>query len=381
MSGEHGDGLARSIWNRQAVRTGSLRRLSGRQDGLRPRQSVESRQGRRRARPGRQPPHRPRLPRRRSRRRPPSTSRHRAGSPAPLRCVRASGNCRKTTTGTMCPSYMVTRDEDAHDPRPRQCPPAGHVGPAPGGRPGQRHAPRGARPLPSVQGVQDRVPVERGHGQAQGRGPPPALHRSHPVPLGSCLMGHIHRLNPIGSATRAAGQLDPAAAGDSSGCWSRWPASTGRRDLARRSPANNFRKLVPPHTSRPPTPGRAARSSCWMTASRLTTTRRSAIAAVRVLEAAGYRVRARGAGMLRPAGDLEGAPRPGPRPGARERRPARRRRPPRRADRGLRAKLPVDARGRIPRLPPRSRCRSRWRLGASWSRPSSPIPRAFPSCP
>ena len=51
---------------RQAVRPRGLRLLRGRQAGLRPRQPAQPRQGRRRARPGRQPPDRPRLPRRRA---------------------------------------------------------------------------------------------------------------------------------------------------------------------------------------------------------------------------------------------------------------------------------------------------------------------------
>ena len=42
----------------------------------------------------------------------------RRASAAPSKCAAASGLCRKTREGTMCPSYMVTRDE-AHSTRGR----------------------------------------------------------------------------------------------------------------------------------------------------------------------------------------------------------------------------------------------------------------------
>ena len=65
---------------------------------------------------------------------------------------------------------------DAHDPRPRQRPPPGHDRRAlPADGLANETLARGPRPLPPVQGVQERVPVERRHGQAQGRVPPPVL--------------------------------------------------------------------------------------------------------------------------------------------------------------------------------------------------------------
>ena len=42
------------------------------------------------------------------------------------------GACRKVTSGTMCPSYMVTRGRGALDSGPRQCPACGLVGGAAG---------------------------------------------------------------------------------------------------------------------------------------------------------------------------------------------------------------------------------------------------------
>ena len=78
----------------------------------------------------------------------------------------------------MCPSYMVTREEK-HSTRGRahllfemlQGDPL---------RDGWRdeHVEGGARPVPRVQGVQERLPGERGHGHVQGRVPLPLLRRA-----------------------------------------------------------------------------------------------------------------------------------------------------------------------------------------------------------
>ena len=85
------------------------------------------------------------------------------------RCV-GVGECRKEESGTMCPSYMVTKEE-MHSTRGRT-----HLlfemlqGDPIRGVEG-RAGPRGARPLPGLQGVQDRVPAQRQHGDVQGRVP------------------------------------------------------------------------------------------------------------------------------------------------------------------------------------------------------------------
>ncbi len=65
------------------------------------------------------------------------------------------GACRKTSGGTMCPSYMVTHDE-MHSTRGRanalRLVMSGAIA-----RRGlvERDAPRGARPLPAMQGMQE----------------------------------------------------------------------------------------------------------------------------------------------------------------------------------------------------------------------------------
>ncbi|HWE39327.1 MAG TPA: FAD-linked oxidase C-terminal domain-containing protein [Isosphaeraceae bacterium] len=109
------------------------------------------------------------------------------------------GVCRKVDVGTMCPSYMVTRDED-HSTRGRAN--------------ALRLALSGAQP----RGLDDETlgraldlclqckacktecpsNVDMANLKAEYLY---QLSKSRPVPLGSALMGNIHRLNPVGSAT------------------------------------------------------------------------------------------------------------------------------------------------------------------------------------
>ena len=81
------------------------------------------------------------------------------------------GACRKKREGTMCPSFQATRDEkDSTRGRANllrlaitgQLGFEGFTDPA---------RPRRARPLPRMQGVQERVPDQCRHGPAQGRVP------------------------------------------------------------------------------------------------------------------------------------------------------------------------------------------------------------------
>ena len=72
----------------------------------------------------------------------------------------------------MCPSYMVTREEK-HSTRGRarllfEMLAGRAAAPAAGSR---RGGEGGARPLPGLQGLQERCPVQRGHGHLQGRVP------------------------------------------------------------------------------------------------------------------------------------------------------------------------------------------------------------------
>ena len=85
---------------------------------------------------------------------------HGSISDATLRCV-GVGACRKTDAGTMCPSYMATREE-RHSTRGRA-----HLlwemleGNVLERRLEKRSRARGARPLPGLQSLQNRVPGQR----------------------------------------------------------------------------------------------------------------------------------------------------------------------------------------------------------------------------
>ena len=106
------------------------------------------------------------------------------------------------------------------------------------------------------------------------------------------------------------------------------------------------------------------------------------IAAVRVLEAAGYRVDLAGPAVLRPAGDLQGAFAAGPRAGAgRTFRSFCRSLAAGHADCRLRAELPGDAGRRVPRFPAGAGCRRGGERCLFGRRVSWPIPAGCPSLP
>ena len=204
LSGEHGDGLARSLWNRKLFGPEVYEAFARSSAPSTRDEPAEPRQGRGRARPWR-----------------------RTSASAPT----TTPASRATALRLLGPGGLRPRGRDVHrrrrlpqDARAARCAPATWSpatrstrtrGPrqraAPGDvrrsltarrpRPTRRLA-RGARPLPPVQGVQDRVPVQRRYGQAQGRVPAPATTR-HGRPLGHWLMGHIHRLNPHGGTAIA----------------------------------------------------------------------------------------------------------------------------------------------------------------------------------
>ena len=168
-SSEHGDGLARSEFNREifgdelyeAMR--SVKQLFDPQNLLNPGKIVDA---------------------------PPMTENLRdAALPPPVefrtrldfsvtggmrgaadRCMNI-GLCRKSTTGVDVPLLHRYPRGGARHPRAGQRAGQGPVGAGPGGRARPRAAARDPRPLPDVQGVQGRVPARRGHGQAQERDP------------------------------------------------------------------------------------------------------------------------------------------------------------------------------------------------------------------
>ena len=114
------------------------------------------------------------------------------------RCQRI-GACRKTGIGVMCPSYMATREEE-HATRGRANALVKALSePDPEAGPRRRAAARDPRPVPRVQGVQERVPAERRHGVAEGGVPQPLPGRAR------------------GAAAVAAVRLDPRAQPDRRG--------------------------------------------------------------------------------------------------------------------------------------------------------------------
>ena len=189
------------------------------------------------------------------------------------RCQRI-GACRKSGSGVMCPSYMATREEE-HATRGRANALVKALSePDPRARDGRRAPARDPRPLPRVQGVQERVPARRRHGLAEGRVPlaPPghprraaalAAVRRDP-PAQPARRGHRAAVEPAGAG---AGRPGAARAHDGD----RAPSGRCRASRASTSCAGTAgarrRATAPP---------RAATSSSSPTRSRPTPSRRSA---------------------------------------------------------------------------------------------------------
>ena len=170
LSGEHGDGLVRSPFMREDVRPGALRGVPRHQADLRSARHPQS---------GKivdappltvEPALRRRLRDADSRRRS-STTREYGGMGGAVEMCSGLGACRKKLDGTMCPSYMATREE-AHSTRGRanvlRLAMAGRLGEAGLGDEGVR---RGARSVPRMPRLQGRVPGRRRHGALQERVP------------------------------------------------------------------------------------------------------------------------------------------------------------------------------------------------------------------
>ena len=200
------------------------------------------------------------------------------------------GACRKPTGGTMCPSYMVTRDEE-HSTRGRAN--------------ALRLVMSGALPADGLSSeVLDHAldlclqckacKTECPSNVDMAKLKAEYLHqkyRSQHVPIGSLLMGHIHRLNAIGSVTSSFSN------------WSlRQPAmkwlleKVAGIDRRRTLPAferDSFRSWFRRHE---PDASAAMRGTVVLLDDCFTTYNepRIGIAAVRVLEAAGFRVQLAG---------------------------------------------------------------------------------------
>jgi FAD/FMN-containing dehydrogenase/Fe-S oxidoreductase len=288
MSGEHGDGLARSRWNRKLFGEevySAFRAVKAAFDpkGLlnpgkvvaEPDPGVDLRLG-----PGYRAEE------------PPATAFDFAPQGGFARAVEMCsgvGACRKPVGGTMCPSYMVTRDE-LHSTRGR----ANALRLAISGQ-----LPSGGLDDPLLHEALDlclqckACKTECPSNVDMAKLKAEVLHQKHRgrPPLGALMMGHVHELAPFGS------RLAPLANALLKAAPTRWlleqiAGIDRRRTLplyAREDFRTWFRRRPAPATA--PTRGEVVLlDDCWATFHQPNV----GISAVRLLEAAGYRVRLAG---------------------------------------------------------------------------------------
>lgn len=284
MSGEHGDGLARSLWNRklfgpevyQAFQ--AVKRAFDPDGRMNPGKIVGS------ADPGVDL----RLGPDYHAAEPPTTAlsfERQGGYARAVELCSGVGVCRKTNTGGMCPSYMVTREE-MHSTRGRAN--------------ALRLAMSGALPEGFADGTLHEAldlclqckacKTECPSNVNMAKLKAEFLHqsfKSRPLPIGALLMGNIHRFNPAGSATAPLANWTlrlPAF---------KWlleqVAGIERRRTLPSFDFHNLRRWFRNHRAGPRagTRGRVILlDDCFTTYNQPSVGR----AAVRVLEAAGYRV-------------------------------------------------------------------------------------------
>jgi FAD/FMN-containing dehydrogenase/Fe-S oxidoreductase len=196
------------------------------------------------------------------------------------------GACRKTHTGTMCPSYMVTRDEE-HTTRGR----ANALrlvmsGALPADGMAEETLDRAMDLCLQCKACKTECPSNVDMAKLKAE----YLHQKYkgrPVPIGSLLMGQIYRLNPIGSATA------PLANWTLRNPLFKWLmeklAGIDRRRTLPTFAFDNLRSWFRDHK---PDPRAGTRGKVVLLDDCFTTYNTPDVgrAAVRVLEAAGYRV-------------------------------------------------------------------------------------------
>ncbi len=285
MSGEHGDGLARSLWNAKLfgpeVYAGfeAVKRAFDPSNLMNPGKVVASSDPGESLRIG--PSYHPVEP---------TTTAfdfsNQGGFAGAIEMCSGVGACRKTNTGTMCPSYMVTKDE-MHTTRGR----ANALrlvmsGDLPEGGWSNETLHEALDLCLQCKACKSECPSNVDMAKLKAE----VLYQKYknrPAPLGSLLMGHINALNPIGSATA------PLAN------WTlRQPAfkwllekliHVDRRRTLPLFDSNHLRKWFKRHT---PHAKAGSRGSVVLLDDCFTTYNCPEVgrAAVRVLEAAGYRV-------------------------------------------------------------------------------------------
>jgi len=285
MSGEHGDGLARSLWNSKLFGPevyGSfevVKRAFDPSNLMNPGKVVASSDPGENLRIG--PNYHPVEP---------STTAfdfsNQGGFAGAIEMCSGVGACRKTNTGTMCPSYMVTRDE-MHTTRGR----ANALrlvmsGELPEGGWSNETLHEALDLCLQCKACKSECPsnVDMAKLKAEVLF---QTYKNRPAPLGSLLMAHINALNPLGSATAPLANWtlrQPAF---------RWLLEkvihVDRRRTLPLFDFNHLRKWFARHT---PHEKAGSRGSVLLLDDCFTTYNTPDVgrAAVRVLEAAGYRV-------------------------------------------------------------------------------------------
>jgi len=285
MSGEHGDGLARSLWNAKlfgpevygAFET--VKRAFDPENRMNPGKVVAAPDPGDNLRIG--PHYHPE---------PPESTlfdfSSQGGFTGAVEMCSGVGACRKTGTGTMCPSYMVTLEEE-HTTRGRanalRMAMTGELGPDGLHNEALHEALDLCLQCKACKSeCPSNVDVAKLKAEVLHQ-----VYKGRQVPIGSLLMGHIHRLNPLGAATA------PLAN------WSlRQPAFKWlleqvagidrRRTLPTFAP-NHLRRWFRRHQADPRAGSRGTvllLDDCFTTYNNPEVGR----AAVRVLEASGYRV-------------------------------------------------------------------------------------------
>ncbi len=284
MSGEHGDGLARSLWNAKLFGPEvyrcfeTIKHAFDPNNLLNPGKVVAAPDPGERLRIG--PAYHPEEPS--------STAfdfSRQGGFARAVEMCSGVGACRKTGTGTMCPSYMVTLDEE-HTTRGRaNALRLVMTGALPGGW--NNDTLHEALDLClQCKACKTECPSNVDMAKLKAE----VLHQRYKdriAPLGTLLMGHIHRLNPLGSA------LAPLANWTLQQGWFKWLLESAAGIESRRTlplfARDHFRKWFPKHAVDPRAGTRGTvvfLDDCFTTYN----TPEVGRAAVKVLEAAGYRV-------------------------------------------------------------------------------------------
>ena len=274
MSGEHGDGLARTLWNRKLfgpevyAAFEAVKCAFDPEDLLNPGKVVGDADPGDNLRIG--PAYHPREP-------DPTVLDFsgQGGFAGAVEMCSGVGACRKST-GTMCPSYMVTRDE-MHTTRGRaNLLRLAMTGELPGRDGGlDNESLHEALDLClQCKACKTECPSKVDMAKLKAE----VLHRRYQGglrPIGHLLLGQIFRLNPIASATA------PLANAMLSNPAFKWllekVAGIDRRRTLPTFARNHLRRWFRGHRVGRPRPASAGESSCWMTASRRITIPRSGL--------------------------------------------------------------------------------------------------------